>query len=282
VVVDASNGMAGRMAPQVFGGVDGLTVVPLLFQTDGSFVHPPNPLVESNLRLLKEKMERVKPDLGVCFDGDADRCVFLDEQARTIGCDLITALLARDYLSVPQNKGATVVYDLRSSHVVPDVVRENGGVPRRERVGHAFIKSTMLQSNAVFGGEVSGHFYFRENFFTDSGAIALARVASVLSQSSGTFSQLIGPFDRYARTGELNFRVEDKEGAMRSLAENHKRLPIDYLDGITVDGGSWWFNVRKSNTEPFLRLNLEAQDPQILATCLANLKRILGEPIDGH
>jgi phosphomannomutase len=282
IVVEASNGMAGRMVPEIFGGIDNLRIVPLHFEMDGSFVHPPNPLVEANLRLLKEKMERVKPDMGVCFDGDADRCVFLDERSNAVGCDLITALLARDYLSQPENKGAAVVYDLRSSRVVPDIVKENGGVPRRERVGHAFIKSAMAQSNAIFGGEVSGHYYFRHSFYADSGAVALARVASLLSSSRGAFSEMIQPLRRYARTGEMNFRIEDKEGAIRKLAEAYRSQAIDYLDGITIDGGAWWFNVRKSNTEPFLRLNLEAANADALAATLSDLKCILGEPVDGH
>ncbi|HUB24695.1 MAG TPA: hypothetical protein VL992_04635, partial [Tepidisphaeraceae bacterium] len=153
VVIDGSNGMAGRMVPAVFGNVPNLTIVPLLFEITGAFTHDPNPLVEANLDMLKKKMSRETADLGACFDGDADRCVFLEENGRLIGSDLVTALLARDFLRQPENRGAAIVYDLRSSHVVPDEIKAAGGSPRRDRVGHAFIKKTMSESKAVFGGE---------------------------------------------------------------------------------------------------------------------------------
>lgn len=282
VVIDASNGMAGKMVPAVFGNVPGLTIEPLLFEIDGSFVHEPNPLVEANLSLLKEKVRQSKPDLGACFDGDADRCMFVDESAKLIGCDLITALLAKDFLSLPKNKGATIVYDLRSSHVVAEEIRVAGGTPKRERVGHAFIKKTMAETQAVFGGELSGHFYFRDNFFADSGAIAFARLLSVLSAQSRPLSSLIAPLNRYSQSGEINFQVEDKDAKIRELGEAFKKAKIDYLDGITIDLDEWWFNVRKSNTEPMLRLNLEARTPRMLAEKLAELKKILGEPVEGH
>jgi phosphomannomutase len=282
VVVDASNGMAGKMVPAIFSDVKDLEIVPLLFEVTGSFVHDPNPLVEENLRMLKEKMAQVKPDLGVCFDGDADRCIFLDEDGRAIGCDLITAVVARDFLEMPENRGATIVYDLRSSHVVADEVRAAGGEPRRDRVGHAFIKKTLAETNGVFGGELSGHFYFRDNFFADSGAIAFARVLSILSQERMAMSELIAPLHRYAQSGEINFHVEDKDAKIRELAEIYKKGQVDYLDGITVDFGDWWFNVRKSNTEPLLRLNLEATTPALLDEKLRELKKVLGEPAAGH
>src|SRR5213079_3083473 len=229
----------------------------LLLEITGSFVHEPNPLVDSNLDMLKAKMKDEKPDFGVCFDGDADRCFFVDERGQTVGCDMVTALLARDFLSMPQNKGATIVYDLRSSHVVADEIKAAGGVPKRERVGHAFIKKTLAETKAVFGGELSGHFYFRDNFYADSGAIAFARLLSVLSAQPGPLSQLIVPLYRYSQSGEVNFQVEDKDGKIRELADTYKKAQIDYLDGVTIDSGIWWFNVRKSNTEPLLRLNLE-------------------------
>jgi len=282
VVIDGSNGMASKMVPAVFGGVPNLTIVPLLLEITGSFTHDPNPLVESNLDALKHKMAEAKPDLGVCFDGDADRCIFLDENRKVLGCDLITALLARDFLRQPQNKGSAIVYDLRSSHVVADEVKAAGGVPRRDRVGHAFLKKTMADTKAVFGGELSGHFYFRDNFYADSGAIAFARVLSVLSAQAGTLSQLMQPLYRYSQSGEVNFQVEDKDGKIAELAAAYKSGQIDYLDGITVDMGAWWFNVRQSNTEPLLRLNLEANTPKLLDEKFAELKQILGQPIHGH
>jgi len=282
VIIDGSNGMAGKMVPAIFGGFGKLTIVPLLFEITGAFTHDPNPLVEQNLAMLKKKMATEICDLGVCFDGDADRCIFLDENGNTVGCDLITALLARDFLRMPQNKGSSIVYDLRSSHVVADEVKAGGGVPRRDRVGHAFIKKTMAETQAVFGGELSGHFYFRDNFYADSGAIAFARVMSVLCEQSKPMSELIAPLQRYSQSGEVNFQVEDKEGKIRELADAYKNTQVDYLDGITVDAGDWWFNVRKSNTEPLLRLNLEAKSAALKQEKFAELKKILGEPVHGH
>jgi phosphomannomutase len=291
VVIDASNGMAGKMVPGVFGSVPGLTIVPILFDITGTFVHEPNPLVESNLDMLKAKMAQLQQngapagggaDLGACFDGDADRCMFLDENRKYIGSDMITALLAKDFLASPANKGATVVYDLRSSHVVPDTILSAGGVPRRDRVGHAFIKKTMADTNALFGGELSGHIYFRDFFFADSAAVAFARLLSVLSAQPATLSQLMAPFYRYSQSGEINYQVDDKDAKIRELADAYKKGKIDYLDGITVDLGDWWFNVRKSNTEPLLRLNLETATAEELKARLAELQKYLGEPVHGH
>ena len=282
VVIDASNGMAGKMVPAVFGGVPNLEITPVLFEITGSFTHDPNPLVESNLAMLKDEMRRVKPDLGVCFDGDADRCIFLDEQGRSIGCDLVTALLAREFLKEPGNAGSTIVYDLRSSHVVRDEVKAAGGVPRRDRVGHAFMKKTLAETKGVFGGELSGHFYFRDNFNADSGAIAFAKLLSVLSAQGKPLSGLIDPLKRYSQTGEVNFQVEDKDGKIRELADVYKTGQVDYLDGITVEFKDWWFNVRKSNTEPLLRLNLEANSRDLMEKKFGEMKKILGEPAHGH
>src|SRR5215213_4608271 len=257
VAVDASNGMAGKMVPAVFGGVPNLAIVPILFEITGSFVHDPNPLVEANLAMLKQKMAEAPVDLGACFDGDADRAMFLDEKGGMVGSDMITALLAKEFLGRPENKGSTIVYDLRSSHSVPDTIKQAGGVPRRDRVGHAFIKKTMAETKAVFGGELSGHLYFRDNFYADSAAIAFACLLSILSKQDKPLSELMKPFYKYAQSGEINFMVEDKDAKIRELAEHFKRAQIDYLDGVTIDFGDWWFNVRKSNTEPLLRLNLE-------------------------
>jgi phosphomannomutase len=282
VLIDASNGMAGKMVPEVFFNVPNLEIIPMLFEITGSFVHDPNPLVESNLNMLKAKMEEVKPDLGVCFDGDADRCMFLDENRKLLGCDIITALLAKDFLSKEENKGSAIVYDLRSSHVVADEVKAAGGVPKRERVGHSFMKKTLAESKAVFGGELSGHFYFRDNFFADSGAIAFARLLSVLSAQQKPLSALMAPLVRYAQSGEINFHVEDKDAKIREIAEAYKKGQTDYLDGVTIDLGDWWFNVRKSNTEPLLRLNLEAANAKVVGEKLAELKKLLGEPVEGH
>jgi phosphomannomutase len=283
VVVDASNGMAGKMVPAVFGNVPNLEIVPLLFEITGSFVHEPNPLVESNLDMLKQKIrETPGAHFGACFDGDADRCMFVDENAKLVGSDMITALLAEDFLRRPENKGATIVYDLRSSKTVPDTITAAGGTPRRDRVGHAFIKKTMAETKAVFGGELSGHLYFRDNFFADSAAVAFACALSVVSAQDKPLGELMSKYYKYSHSGEINFHVEDKDGKIRELADHYKKANIDYLDGVTIDFGEWWFNVRKSNTEPLLRLNLEAPNPQMLEEKLRELKRMLGEPAVGH
>jgi len=213
--------------------------------------------------------------------------MFVDETGKFVGSDMITALLAQDFLKRPENAGETIVYDLRSSHVVPDVITAAGGVPRRDRVGHAFIKKTMAETKAVFGGELSGHLYFRDNFYADSAACAFAQLLSIVSAQDKPFSQLMQQYYRYSQSGEINFQVEDKDGKIRELGEAYKRGQIDYLDGITIDlrgdkGGDWWFNVRKSNTEPMLRLNLEAASPQIVQEKLEELKKYLGEPAHGH
>ena len=283
VAVDASNGMAGKMIPAIFSNIPNLEIIPSLFDITGNFVHDPNPLVESNLQVLKDSIAQHRPDLGACFDGDADRCIFLDENGKVIGCDLVTALLARDFLAQPGNEGSTIVYDLRSSRVVADEVRAAGGDPRRERVGHTFIKKTMGETKAVLGGELSGHFYFRDNYGADSGAIAFARMLSMVSQQAGPLSAMVAPLHRYSQSGEINFRVDDKEAKIRELADAYKRKgEVDYLDGITITLPTYWFNVRKSNTEPFLRLNMEADTPQVLHEKLKEVQRMLGEPVVGH
>jgi phosphomannomutase len=282
VAIDASNGMAGKMIPQVFGDQINLEIIPILFDITGSFTHEPNPLVEANLAMLKQKIAEVKPDLGVCFDGDADRAGFLDENGKMIGSDIATAILSKFFLDKPENKGATVVYDLRSSHVVPDTVKQLGGVPKRDRVGHAFIKKTMAETQAVFGGELSGHIYFRDYYYADSAAVAFAVMLSILSGQDKPMSELVRPYNKYAQSGEVNFQIEDKDGKIREIADHYKKGQIDYLDGITVDNGDWWFNIRKSNTEPFLRLNLEAKNPQMLEEKFGELKKLLGEPVHGH
>jgi len=276
IVVDASNGMAGKMVPAIFDGTD-LEIIPLNFEITGRFVHPPNPLVEANLQMTKDAVVAHGADFGVCFDGDADRCMFVDERGASIGCDLMTALLARHFLR--SNPGATVVYDLRSSRVVAEEILAAGGTPRRERVGHAFMKKAIADTHAVFGGELSGHFYFRDNFNADSGAIALAVASSVIAAGSAPLSARIAPLARYAASGEINFQVADKAAVMDQLAETFADAKIDRLDGVTVDCGTWWFNVRPSNTEPLLRLNLEAADEDELHTRLKEVEGILGEPV---
>ncbi len=238
-------------------------LIPLFFNLDGTFPnHEPNPLEKKNLRDLREKVRQTRSHLGVAFDGDADRCVFVDENSQVIGCDIITAVIAKELLQ--KEKGGTIVYDLRSSWAVPEEIRKVGGNPYREMVGHSNIKATMREKNAVFGGELSGHYYFKENYYADSGVIALIEVLNVLSRRNVPMSNLISPLKRYHATGEINFEVGDKDGKIKQIAEHFKDGNVDYLDGTTVEYEDWWFNVRKSNTEPLLRLNLEGRTNEIM------------------
>ena len=295
VFVDASNGMAGKMIPAVFGGIEALEFVQLNFDMTGSFVHDPNPLVAENMKPTQDGVVAHSADLGVCFDGDADRCILTDEQGEIIGCDHLTALLTSHFLA--QSPGATVIYDLRSSKTVESTIRTHGGTPHRGRVGHVFMKALLRETGGVFGGELSGHFYFRDNFFADSGAIAFAAVASVLSQTDQTLSELVAPYRCYPQSGEINFRVThkdipDPQAAKQAVIDSLKQkyahqAELDELDGITVDAwdrpqGGWWFNVRQSNTEPLLRLNAEAKDQATLEGLLSDLRPILGQPLAGH
>ncbi|MBN1846334.1 MAG: phosphomannomutase/phosphoglucomutase [Sedimentisphaerales bacterium] len=277
VVIDAANGMAGKWVPLLFGELN-LELVLLNPECDGTFRHDPNPLVESNLVELQQAVQQQKADLGLCFDGDADRLIVLDETGRPIGCDLITALLAGHFLK--KHPGSTIVYDLRSSRVVAEEVTRHGGQPRRERVGHSFMKKTLKDTKAVFGGELSGHFYYRDNFFADSGMITLVHMLNILSASTKPLSALIEPLARYRSSGELNFEVDDKQGRMKQLEQDYPDAEIDHLDGVTVQYADWWFNCRPSNTEPLLRLNVEARTAELLEEKLQEFQTKLGKPVD--
>lgn len=280
IVVDASNGMAGRWFPIVFHGVEKLEIIPLNFEHDGTFVHPPDPLKSANLEQLRAAVREHAADLGACFDGDADRCMFVDEQAGIVPCDLLTALLAREYLR--ENPGATVVYDLRSSRIVKEEVEAAGGVAKRQRVGHVFMKRAMAETNGIFGGELSGHFYFRDFWYCDSGLLAFIAVVNLLTRAREPLSALLEPFAKYHASGERNFENDDKHGAFKRIAEKYADGQIDHLDGVTVQYPDWWFNVRASNTEPLLRLNMEASEPKLLEEQLAALTPMLGVPEEGH
>ena len=277
VVVDASNGMAGTMVPKVFSDVKNLEIIPLNFDnTIGYFTHEPNPLVDSNLDSLRDKVKSSGAHLGVCFDGDADRCAAIDEQGKTVGCDLHTAWLA------PQlaGSGDAVIYDLRSSRVVREEIEKFGGVPVEGRVGHVFMKSALAKHQAPFGGELSGHFYFGNNFNADSGAIAFAVTVATLSNSSLRMSECINPLRRWSQSGEINFEVEDKKRAMESLVNVFGECKIHYLDGVTLEADSWWCNVRPSNTEPLLRLNLEARSSEEVEKMITQVSSYLGKRVD--
>lgn len=287
VAIDASNGMAGTMVPKVFGegggNVPGLSIEALYFDNSkGEFVHEPNPLVASNLRDLQKLVVEKNADFGVCFDGDADRLMVVDERGGIVGCDHLTAFLASHFLA--SNNGSSVVYDLRSSKSVEQDIQRDGGVPVRSRVGHVFMKANLAQTNGVFGGELSGHFYFRDNFYADSGAIALAVLLTAYAQAGKPMSRIIEPIARFPQSGEINFEVEDKDGALAALEEAcGQGAKVDYLDGVTIDRfdtDGWWCNVRKSNTEPLLRLNLEARDGATMERALALVTPWLGKRVD--
>jgi phosphomannomutase len=217
-------------------------------------------------------------DLGIGFDGDADRACFCDQNGRLIANDLVTAVLASEF--VPQEPGASVVYDLRSSKIVPETITALGGTPLRERVGHAFMKKTLRDAGGPYGGELSGHFYFRSLWYTDSGVYAAGLMLAKLSRGTGTMSEMVDSFRTYLCSGEVNFEVEDKDGTIEQIAAAFPDSDQDRLDGITVDCGDWWCNVRKSNTEPLLRLTFEARDQATYDAVKPQLFAILGTPSD--
>ena len=278
VAVDASNGMAGKMIPAIFGDVENLEIIPMNFELGNGFAHSPNPLEESSTQFVRDKVVETGADIGICLDGDADRCVFIDEKGITSRCDITTAWLAQDFLK--DNPGSTVVYDLRSTRALPEAIREAGGVPRRERVGHSFIKKAMAETQAIFGGELSGHSYFRDNFHADSAAIVFAKAVSVLSHQDKPLSELVEPYKKYSHSGEVNFKVEDKQAKMDEIEKTFSDSEIDHLDGVTCTYPDWWCNVRPSNTEPYLRLSLEANTPEEMKEKLAQVEAILGTPVD--
>lgn len=276
IAVDASNGMAGKMVPVVFDEIP-VEIFKINFRHNGKFKHEPNPLIEENLRDVKEDVKKNKCDFGICFDGDADRLMMVDEKAENIPCDLMTALIAGYFLQ--KEPKSTIVYDLRSSRVVVEEVIKYGGTPRRERVGHAFMKKALRDSHAVFGGELSGHFYYRDNYCADSGLITLVHLLNIVSEAGKPLSEIVKPLRRYARSGEVNFEVEDKMAKMQELAKKYPDTQIDWLDGVTVGCKDWWFNCRPSNTEPLLRLNVEAKTQELLDEKFKELKQSLGEPV---
>ena len=277
VVVDAANGMGALYRPLLERM--NLELDPLYFELDGSFPnHEANPLKLENLRDLSARVQEVGADLGVCFDGDADRAAFVDETGAPVGSDLTTALIAGEMLE--RAPGQTVLYDLRSSWAVSEYIRERGGVPVRERVGHSFMKATLRQKDGVFGGELAGHYYFRDNYYADCALLAVVEILNLLRKEGKSLSRLVTPIARYAKTPEINFVVEDKPAKIQELAERYADGQIDDLDGITVQFEDWWFNVRPSNTEPYLRLVLEASTAEELDNRRAELVAILGTPAD--
>ncbi|MEU3146743.1 MULTISPECIES: phosphomannomutase/phosphoglucomutase [unclassified Streptomyces] len=267
VVVDAGNGMGGHTVPTVLAGLP-LTVVPMYFELDGTFPHhEANPLDPANLVDLQQRVREEGADLGLAFDGDADRCFVVDERGEPVSPSVITALVASRELARNGGKG-TVIHNLITSWSVPEVVEENGGTPVRTRVGHSFIKAEMATSGAIFGGEHSAHYYFRDFWNADTGMLAALHVLAALGGQQGTLSALVDQYDRYAGSGEINSTVDDQAArlaAIRAAYEGRDGITLDELDGLTVTAADWWFNVRPSNTEPLLRLNAEARDQATMA-----------------
>jgi phosphomannomutase len=258
IIVDAGNGMAGHTAPAIFARLN-CEVIPMYFELDGTFPnHEANPLDETTLTDLKKAMIDQKADLGLAFDGDADRCFLVDERGVAVNPSALTSLIAhRELIKRP---GSSIIYNLISSRAVQEVIDENGGVGLRSRVGHSYIKKMMAESGAIFGGEHSGHFYFKEFWRADSGALAALHAIAALGESDTTMSTLLAPYNRYVISGEINSRVADTKVATDRVEKEYStdQTSIDHLDGLTVNGDTWWFNLRPSNTEPLLRLNVEA------------------------
>uniref|UniRef100_UPI00404A923E phosphomannomutase/phosphoglucomutase n=1 Tax=Candidatus Planktophila sp. TaxID=2175601 RepID=UPI00404A923E len=260
VVIDAGNGMAGHTAPAVFATLN-CEVIPLYFQLDGSFPnHEANPIDPKNLKDLQKAVKKHKADIGLAFDGDADRCFLVDENGELVNPSTLTALIAD--LELQKNPGANIIYNLISSRAVAEIVEERGGTAIRSRVGHSYIKKLMAETGAVFGGEHSGHFYFRDFWRADSGMLAALHAIAALGEASSTLSKLLKPYVRYFSSGEINSEVSDSQLSMAQVEEKFGKssgVEVDHLDGLTVNGDNWWFNVRASNTEPLLRLNVEAK-----------------------
>ena len=260
IAIDAGNGMAGVTVPRVFRDLP-FEVVPMYFEPDGTFPnHPANPIELENIAELRRTVVENGYDLGAAFDGDADRVFLVDEKGDAVGGDILTSMVASRMLE--RNPGAAIVYNLISSRGVPETIEAKGGRPIRSRVGHSYIKETMREEDAVFGGEHSGHFYFRDNWYADSGMAALLFALEMVSEAGRPLSEVIAPLDHRFRSGEINSEVEDAAAVMRSIEEHFRAegAEIDHLDGVTVSFPQWWFNVRASNTQPLLRLNVEADD----------------------
>ncbi len=259
VVVDASNGMAGMVMPRVFQHLPA-QLVPLFFELDGTFPnHSPSPIEPENLVALQKKVLEVGADFGAAFDGDADRMFPVDEHGNIVDGSMVMLLVSDSILR--KHPDSTILYNLILSKSVPALIEREGGKAIRTRVGHSFIKAEMRKENAIFGGEHSGHFYFRDNWYADSGLVAFLLILELLSVENKPLSELIKPLDTWVRSGEINTQVNDVQGKLQAIEEHFGKhaQSVDHMDGITIDYGDWWFNVRPSNTEPLLRVNVEAK-----------------------
>jgi phosphomannomutase len=274
VVLDGGNGMAGPMVGPIIDGFP-ITQHRLYFEPNGDFPgHEPNPLLPKNRKLVIDAVLEHGAELGIAWDGDADRCFFIDEQGEFVPGDFLTALLAEALLA--KNPGATILYDVRASRAVPEAIEAAGGKPLVNRVGHAFFKARMRETGALFGGEVSGHYYFRDFWNADSGVIPALLVLELLSVKSKTMAQLLEPYrSSYFISGEINSTVSDQEAKMNEIAERYSDCEVSWLDGVSVDCGAWHFNVRPSNTEPLLRLNLEGSSKEEMEKRTAELLEVI-------
>lgn len=273
VAIDGGNGMAGVAVERVFDRIPA-SFEGLYLDPDGTFPnHPADPLVPENLADLESLMASSPFDLGVAFDGDADRAFFLDDNGAALSGSTVTSLVARRILE--ENPGSSVVHNLITSKAVPEIVEESGGVPIRTRVGHSFIKQVMADTGAVFGGEHSGHYYFKDNYRADSGMLAMLFLLRVVSEDGRPLSQIRRDVERFAASGEINFTVDDADSAMSRVEDAFPEATIDRLDGLTVDLGTRWFNLRPSNTEPLLRLNAEASDDDSVAALVQEVSELL-------
>ena len=281
VVIDAGNGMAGYTAPAVFKKLNA-EVIEMYFELDGTFPnHEANPIDPKNLQDLSKAVKKHKADIGLAFDGDADRCFLVDEKGDLVNPSALTALIADRALA--SDPGSTIIYNLISSRSVKEVVEENGGTAVRSRVGHSYIKKMMAETGAIFGGEHSGHFYFRDFWRADSGMLAALHALAALSESKGSLSQLLHSYNRYSSSGEINSVVNDAQSVMDSIESHYLAMDLaiggittDHLDGLTVESTDWWFNVRASNTEPLLRLNVEANTEALMKKVSTQVLALIG------
>lgn len=280
VVVDAGNGSEGLVIRKICKTL-GVELIPVFFEQDGQFPgRGPNPMLKGATDALKKAVIEHKADVGVAFDADCDRVFFVDETGRLVRADLLIAIIAEQLLR--HSPGATILYDLRSSRAVSERIAELGGSPFITRVGHSFIKQIMREKDAIFAGELSGHYYYARNSFADSGDITLVLMLSLLCASKQPLSELIKPLQKYAHSGEINFRTADAAGIIAKLEQHFHKGRQSRIDGLSVDYDDWWFNVRSSNTEPFIRLNCEARTPEMLKAKLKELEGIFGsEPYEG-
>jgi phosphomannomutase len=275
VVADAGNGMAGLVVPALFDRLPA-KLVPLYMELDGTFPnHPADPIQPENQRDCRTAVLEHGADLGLVFDGDADRVFLIDERGEGVSGSLVTALVAEGMLE--RDPGATILHNVICSWTVPEVIRERGGTPVRTRVGHSFIKEVMADTGAVFGGEHSGHYYFRDHYNADSGLVAAMVVMDQMSKAGRPLSELLQPLRRYRDSGEINSEVEDKAGTIERVARAYASGRQDRMDGLTVEFADWWFNVRPSNTEPLLRLNVEARTDELLQEQTAELLTLIRE-----